>query len=73
MTRNLPAIALDCLNGQHEAAQIAESAGIAYWMHGRDNGTCEYHLNIVHAKFAELAKQLGYTITPIAAPVGESA
>lgn len=73
MTRTIPTVATDCLNGQHEAAQIAESASIAYWMHGRDEGTCAYHLNVMHEKFAELASALGYTITPIAAPVGEAA
>ncbi len=73
MTRTIPAVATDCLNGQHHAQQIAESANIAYWMHGRDNGTCEYHLKIVHEKFADLAKVLGYTITPVAAPVADAA
>jgi len=68
MQHTIPPAAINCLDGQHEAAQIAESASIAYWMHGRDDGTCAYHLNIVHAKLAELAKALGYTITPIAAP-----
>ena len=71
--RTAPINAIDCFNGRHEAEQIAESANIAYWMHGRDNGTCEYHLNIVHEKFADLAKALGYTITPVAAPVAEAA
>jgi len=73
MTRTIPAIATDCLNGRSAADQIAESASIAYWMHGRDEDTCAYHLNVVHQKFAELADALGYTITPIAAPVGEAA
>jgi hypothetical protein len=66
MSCNVPAIATDCLNGRHEAADISDSATIAFWMHGRDEITCAYHLKIVHEKFAELAKVLGYTITPIA-------
>lgn len=73
MTRTIPAIATDCLNGRSAAAQIAESASIAYWMHGRDEGACAYHLNAMHEQFAELAAALGYTITPVAAPVAEAA
>lgn len=72
MTRTIPAIATDCLNGRSAAYQIAESASIAYWMHCRDDVACAYQLNVVHKKFAELADALGYTITPIAAPVEEA-
>ena len=67
MTRTIPAINTDCLKGRHHAHQIAEACAIAFWMHGRDEGTCAYQLNVVHKKFAELADALGYTITPIAA------
>lgn len=67
MTRTIPATATDCLNGLHHARQIAEAASIAFWMHGRDEGTCAYQLGVVHQQFAELAAALGYTITPIAA------
>lgn len=63
MNRELPANAVDLLNGRNQASNIAEDCSIAFWMHGRDNGTALYHLEHIHSEFAALADALGYDIT----------
>lgn len=69
----LPAIAADILNGKSNAVEIAESMIVAYWMHGRDDGTALYHLKAVHDQFRELATALGYAVAPIANPAQTAA
>ena len=72
MSRKLPANSVDLLNGRHQAAEIAESCQLAYWMHGRDDATAQYMLDRIHTDFAALADALGYDITerhPIAEPI----
>lgn len=67
MTRvpmSLPAEAIDILNGQDKARDVAEKLLTAYWMHGRDNGTALYLLQEAHSDLAVLARKMGYTITP---------
>ncbi len=59
----LPADAIAVLNGRHEAATISESLHVAYWMYSRDKDTALFHLQAAHDKLAELAAQMGYTLT----------
>lgn len=68
--RTLPADAVDLLRGRHEAAKIAENLHAAYWLHhAKADGSALMLLQQVHDDFAAMAKQLGYTVTPIAASV----
>lgn len=62
MSRKLPANSVDLLNGRHQAAEIAESCQLAYWLHGRDDGAAMHHLDRIHSDFAALADALGYDI-----------
>lgn len=61
---SLPAEAIDILNGQTKARDVAEGLFAAYWMHGRENGTALYLLRQAHSDLADLADAMGYTITP---------
>jgi len=63
VSRQLPANAVDLLNGRHQAANIAEHCAVAFWMHGRDNDCAMHHLGHIHSEFAALADALGYDIT----------
>ena len=72
MSRKLPAISIDLLNGRAEAISLAEHCQLAYWLHGREDATAQYMLDMIHADFAALADALGYDITerqPAAEPV----
>ena len=62
MSRELPTIAVDLLNGRHQAANITEHCSIAFWTHGRDNDCAMHHLRHIHSEFAVLADALGYDI-----------
>ena len=62
MSRQLPAKAIDLLNGRHEAAQIAEKCSLAYWLHRRCNDTALMMVEQIHSDFAAMADALGYDI-----------
>ena len=62
MNRELPTNPVDLLNGRFQAANIAEHCAVAFWMHGRDNGTAMHHIEHIHSEFAALADALGYDI-----------
>jgi len=62
VSRKLPKNNSDMLNGRHHAARIVEHCVVAFWMHGRDNGTALHHLEHIHSEFAALADALGYDI-----------
>lgn len=67
----LPTDPVSVLAGRHEAAMIAAELNAAFWLHGRDNGTALFLLNEAHMHLAQVAKAMGYTITPIAAATVE--
>lgn len=69
----LPADAVSVLAGRHTAFQIGETLHTAYWLHGLDSGTAHYMLNEAHKALHTLAAEMGYTLVPVAAPVGEQA
>ncbi len=60
----LPALATDILAGRHEAGLIEAALNSAFWLHGRHNGTALFLLLEAHARFAEMADAMGYTIAP---------
>ena len=62
----LPAEAVDILAGRSEALNIAEDLNAAYWLHGRDNGTSAFLLNVAHKMLHELASKMGYRLVPLA-------
>ncbi len=62
----LPAEAVDILAGRSEARDIAEGLNAAYWLHGRDNGTSAFLLNVAHKSLHTLASEMGYRLVPLA-------
>ena len=68
---SLPKEAVAVLAGRQTAFQIGETLHTAYWLHGRDSGTAHYMLNEAHKALHTLAAEMGYTLVPIAASVGE--
>jgi len=64
MDIKLPEDQIELLDGHRPAGQIVEHLMIAYWMHGRDEGTALYHLKGAHGEMHRLAEALGYTLTP---------
>ena len=73
MTLTLPENNADLLLGRHEAASIAESCVIAFWLVGRDDVAALLHLEDVYSNFAALADKLGYDVSRKAAPADEVA
>ena len=69
MSRALPADAATILDGRGNAVTLAQTLHTAFWMHSRDDGTALFLLNEAHREFAVLAAAMGYTITPIEAPI----
>ena len=68
MTHTLPDTAVELLKGKNHAEHIVEAMAVAYWMHGRDDHTAQYHLASIHEEFASLADALGYTVALKPAP-----
>jgi hypothetical protein len=68
---SLPNDAVTILTGRQTAFQIGEALHTAYWLHGRDSSTAYYMLNEAHKALHTLAAEMGYTLVPIAASVGE--
>ena len=64
MTRQLPANAIELLEGRSNAQSIAETALVAYWLHYSDKSAALMHFESIHNDFAQLADALGYTIAP---------
>lgn len=62
----LPAEAVAVLAGRATAFQIGETLHSAYWLHGRDQGTATYLLNEAHAALHRMAREMGYSLTPLA-------
>lgn len=62
----LPADPVTLLDGRHPSREIADCLHLAYWLHGRDNGTALYHLTQAHEQLHKLAAALGYTVQRVA-------
>lgn len=62
MARTLPKNSTDLLNGHHNAQLIAEACSVAFWLHGRDDGSALFNMNKIHEQFAALADALGYDV-----------
>lgn len=62
MPHQLPATQIELLDGRYPARDISEALTLAYWMHSKGKADAEYHWDVAHTKFAELADALGYTI-----------
>lgn len=63
----LPDAGVDLLNGRHEAQKIAEACYVAFWLHGRADDAALFHMQAIHAGFAELAAKLGYSVQRVPA------
>jgi hypothetical protein len=60
----LPAAAIEILDGQSKAKDVAENLFASYWLFGHSKGTSLFLLQQAHADLADLAKAMGYTLTP---------
>jgi hypothetical protein len=60
----------------YRAAEIAKCMDRSYWFNAYGENSARYaphHIDRAHEFLASLAGAMGYTLTPIAAPVSEAA
>ena len=69
----LPSNQTEILNGISDAAEIAKDLHAAYWLVGRDDGFALFLHPSTHESLASLARNMGYTLTPIAPPADQEA
>jgi len=69
----LPSNQVEILNGVGDAMQIAKDLHAAYWLAGRDDGSALFLYRNTHESLASLARNMGYTLTPIAPPADQEA
>jgi hypothetical protein len=67
MSRALPQNASDILAGCHHADLIGKDLHAAYWLHGRADDAALYLFDKAHKEFAKMAREMGYSITPLVA------
>jgi hypothetical protein len=61
-------------HARFHAATVAENMVAAYWMeHAGDSGTSDYLVSRAQESLVVLARHMGHTLAPIAAPVAMEA
>ena len=69
----LPSDKIEILSGNSEAADIVKNLHASYWLAGKDDETALFLYQLAHESLANLAGQMGYTLTPISPPADQEA